>query len=251
VKSSNDDDVLRTQNIHRTSRSASGSADKENSSKQDIDVKSDDITLADFARQVKKERKPTIDKMIFSDTTIASAESVKASASLDQYWKGDPLASAIQLLYLAQSVHEAIQTMGLSHLTADEEALRELTARSRKFVPALSELRNKAIDRALLRQYGEDIGDISSEGESSECEFAISGSDHEDAVRPESNFILPQGWRTEKFRRVREYIDPDGRRYRTMSEAWKAVNIARARENMAQRMKAKFAAVISGNDAKS
>jgi len=233
--------------------SAHGRAKRGSSSTLDraSEVKSDEMTLADLARQVKKEQKPAIEKMLLSDPASTDAGAQKIGPSLDQYWKGDPLASAIQLLYLSPSVHEAIQTMGLTHLSADEEALHELTEKSRKFVPALSELRNKAIDRALLRQYGEEVGDISSEGESSELEYAISGSDQEGTARPDSNFILPPGWRTEKFRRksrqVREYVDPEGRRYRTMSEAWQAVNHARARENMTERMRAKYAATLSGS----
>lgn len=172
---------------------------------------------------------------------------VEAAARLPLYWRRDALASAIQLLHLAPTAEEAVEAMCLSSLTADERALQQLSRRSREFVSALAELRVKAVDRALLRKLGGEQEALSSEGESSEMEFVLSGSDGE-GPGPNSDFILPPGWRTEKFRRksihVREYVDPHGTRYRTMEAARRAVDTARVRENMSQRMRSKFSGTL-------
>lgn len=160
------------------------------------------------------------------------------------------MASAIQLLHLATSADEAVQALYLNPLTADEQALQQLSQRSRDFVTALAELRGKAIDLAVLKKLGGEPQALSSDGESSDFDYALSGSDGEgpSAAQRDSDFILPPGWRTEKFRRksrdVREVVDPTGRRYHTMAEARKAVDIARVRENMSQRMRSKFAGTL-------
>merc|ERR1719263_273025 len=93
--------------------------------------------------------------------------------------------------------------MFLNSLTADEHALQQLSRRSREFVSALAELRGKAVDRAVLRKLGGEPKSLSSEGESSEREYVLSESDEEgpSGRQKTTDFILPPGWHTEKFRR--------------------------------------------------
>jgi len=222
-------------------------------------VRGDEISLADFARQAKhgKPQTPTVFPAIKPDSNVGAnagktaaatgpgAALADAAAILPSYWRRDALASAIQLLHLAPTAEAAVESMSLHSLTADERALQQLSRKSREFVLALADLRGKAVDRALLRKLGPEPQAVSSEGESSEMEFALSASDGEGPATRGSDFILPPGWRTEKFRRknrdVREYVDPHGTRYRNMLDARRAVDAARVRENMSQRMRSKFA----------
>lgn len=57
--------------------------------------------------------------------------------------------------------------------------------------------------------------------------------------------FLPVGWRTETFRlkgrERREYIDPHGKRYRTLAEAKKAIDAERTRQNIANLLKQRVA----------
>jgi len=228
-------------------------------------VNSEEMSLADFARQAKHGKQlPTTSQIPSAQSagdpaskggadagkaataTGPAAALADAAAILPSYWRRDALASAIQLLHLAPTAEAAVESMHLNSLTADERGLQQLSRRSREFVAALADLRGKAIDRALLRHIAPEPEALSSEGESSDMEFVVSGSDGEGpAVTRGSDFILPPGWRTEKFRRknrdVREYVDPHGARYRTEQEARRAVDAARVRENMSQRMRSKFA----------
>lgn len=228
-----------------------------------------EMTLADLGRQAKLRQKPATVQAsaAIGEAALVHAAEYKnvdggataaacrlpgdAAAILPSYWRRDALASAIQLLYLAASSEDAVQALYLNPLTADELALQQLSRRSREFVSALAELRGKAVDRAVLRKLGGEPKSLSSEGESSEREYVLSESDEEgpSGRQKTTDFILPPGWRTEKFRRkslhIREFVDPQGTRYRTMPEARRAVDLARARENMSQRMRSKFAAALS------
>jgi len=226
----------------------------------------EEMTLADVARLAKLAKKQSClsgsnsaahathagsGDAIAGESTHAFAPPVDAAAMLPSYWRRDALACAIQLIYLASSAEEAVQALHLNPLTADELALQLLSRRSREFVSALADLRSKAIDRSLLRALGGEPENLSSEGESSDREFVLSGSDGEGTTRArrESDFILPPGWRTEKFRRkslhVREFVDPQGIRYRTVADAQRAVDMFRVRETMSQRMRSKFSATLS------
>lgn len=166
----------------------------------------------------------------------------------DFVWERDPLIRALQCLYCAESATDAEKRLHLSPWSADEEALKNLSHSSREFVPALEELRKKAVDRAILlaaerrKKAGhEEVGQ--SEGESSAIDFSISDHNGEDGEVKKP--FLPVGWRTETFRlkgrERREYIDPHGKRYRTLAEAKKAIDAERTRQNIANLLKQRVA----------
>eukprot|EP00928_Gymnodinium_smaydae_P065647 TRINITY_DN4874_c1_g2_i2.p1 TRINITY_DN4874_c1_g2~~TRINITY_DN4874_c1_g2_i2.p1 ORF type:complete len:1277 (-),score=329.72 TRINITY_DN4874_c1_g2_i2:127-3894(-) len=172
-------------------------------------------------------------------------------------WARQHLSGVLQALYLAPSVDEAVAELNLSPWTADEEALRSLARRSRELVPALAKLRAKAVDGGVLRQLCvKEEPDDAEAGESSALEFGVSDQSDGEARKAggkqkEIPLVLPPGWRTDKFRRgrreCREFIDPNGRRYRCMAEARRAVDAFRARENMAERMREKYAGRIASS----
>eukprot|EP00931_Biecheleriopsis_adriatica_P082306 TRINITY_DN5573_c0_g1_i1.p1 TRINITY_DN5573_c0_g1~~TRINITY_DN5573_c0_g1_i1.p1 ORF type:complete len:1295 (-),score=324.79 TRINITY_DN5573_c0_g1_i1:44-3928(-) len=200
-------------------------------------------------------------------TPSAPSRAVSSASAAPQQlfeaaWERDPLVKAMQGVFCATNAAEAQELMFLSPWSADEEALQNLAQRSREFVPALAELRKKAVDRAILlaseRQKKvqvvkeEQEKDVDSSGESSALEFAVSDSNGEDgATQPKQppSLVLPVGWRTEAFyrkgRECREFVDPTGRRYRTMADARKAINAERTRENIAKQMKIKYAAALA------
>mmetsp|Transcript_42709 Transcript_42709/g.110427 ORF Transcript_42709/g.110427 Transcript_42709/m.110427 type:complete len:1187 (+) Transcript_42709:74-3634(+) len=169
------------------------------------------------------------------------------------HWRRDALVKAIQELYLASSAEEAAEKLHLSGETADEQALRRLAEQSREFVPALAELRHKAVDRTVLQKFSNDCvkDEEESAGDSSVHEFGVSDSSgHEDGSKPkEVPLVLPQGWRTQIFRRnnreVREFVDPAGRRYRTTAQARRAIDAARSAVNVAQRLRSKYVAGLA------
>merc|ERR1719240_2546704 len=70
----------------------------------------------------------------------------------------------------------------LSCQTADEESLRGLARRSSEFTPALTKLRETAVDRAVLARLSQDEA-MDSDGESSAYEFALS----DDEVKQNAN----------------------------------------------------------------
>eukprot|EP00930_Biecheleria_cincta_P023626 TRINITY_DN17040_c0_g1_i2.p1 TRINITY_DN17040_c0_g1~~TRINITY_DN17040_c0_g1_i2.p1 ORF type:complete len:1109 (+),score=221.83 TRINITY_DN17040_c0_g1_i2:50-3376(+) len=186
----------------------------------------------------------------------------KSSASLrsELAWERDPLVRAMQGVYCAASADEAQNKLFLSTRSADEEALQTLACQSQKIVPALAQLRSKAVDRAILmggerhedgQVVQEEDEHADSDGESSAMEFGVSDSDgdgnDDGAVRIKERpaLVLPQDWRTEMFRRkgreCREFVGPTGRRYRTMPEARRVINLQRTRENMVQKLRSKYA----------
>lgn len=181
-------------------------------------------------------------------------------------WARRRLPGALQALYLADSASHAIEELNLSPFTADEEAMKDLARKSREIMPALRDLRSKAVDRAILQVIKEEVKDEvkgevkveikdESDAESSAPEFYVSGSDEEvktegtalpRSARPKVKpLVLPPGWRTITFkkgkRECREFLDPLGQRYRTFAQAQKAVDTARAMDNMTQKLKDKIA----------
>jgi len=165
--------------------------------------------------------------------------------------------TALQQLHAADSVADAVAKLHMSNLTADEEALQILAARSREFVPALEELRKKAIDRDVLMKLVEDHkddreNDAGSDGESSVDEFELDDatSGEEDIIK-EAPLVLPDGWRTERsgadkqFRRF--FVDPSGTVYRTETQAKQAVDAQRRAANVASRLRSKFEAKFNGS----
>lgn len=183
-------------------------------------------------------------------------EETKVPAVVEKlpHWRRDPLVHAIVELHLAGSVEEAAEKLHLSCETADEQTLRELAQKSREFVPALEELRSKAVDRVVLEKYccKRVKEERESDGESSVHEFGVSdnGSGAEADEKPkEAPLLLPPGWRTEVFRRkkkdFREFVDPAGRRYRTAVQARRAIDAHRTSQNVAERLRTRFAATLA------
>jgi len=226
-----------------------------------------EMTLADIAQQAKREKKQREKAARRPPVPVEETAPQTQAATLpvlSPFWNGDPLARAVQLLHLAASAEEAAAAMCLSPETADEEAFRFLSQRSREFVPALVELRSRAVDREVLQCLGGDSKAPSSEGESSAQEFGVSSSGGSEAEVPDASMgskkrrkeaaadlLLPEGWRTEKFQRrsreVREFVDPSGRRYRTVPEARKAVDAVRARVNVERHLRDRYAAGMLGH----
>mmetsp|Transcript_69054 Transcript_69054/g.174450 ORF Transcript_69054/g.174450 Transcript_69054/m.174450 type:complete len:508 (+) Transcript_69054:1-1524(+) len=166
------------------------------------------------------------------------------------------LARALRALYATSSAQAAIETLNLDPLTADELALRRLSEKSREFVPALENLRQKAVDRAVLLGMSETNSEVkeepSSDGESSACEFGLdsasSGGEEGPASRSARSapLVLPPGWQVEQVqkgkRRQRVFVSPTGAQYRTEAQAKVAVAAARRSENMARLLKMKYSA---------
>jgi len=181
-----------------------------------------------------------------------------------EHWKRDPLVAAMLELHSAASTAEAEERMNLSALSADEEALRLLVQRSQEFVPALSELRRKAVDFEVLQALHNEEQQVpqeQSDGDSTTHEFGISDSSGNEAVEASARnryghtpgqgpLLLPPGWRTETLRRGRRQterriiVDPTGRRYTNTRDARKAIDAARCRENMQRQMSSRFAAML-------
>lgn len=150
---------------------------------------------------------------------------------------------------------EAVEGLNLSSTTADEQALSLLSSRSRDFVPALEDLRQKAVDRELLLALGAPSkadapqAELSSDGESTVHEFGFSSESDDEAGRQRDlPLVLPKGWRVDQVvqgkskRRVRVFVDPDGQQYKTEAAAKVAVADFRRAENMTQMLKSRFSA---------
>lgn len=161
---------------------------------------------------------------------------------------------SLQELHAAASVAEAVAKLHMSNLTADEEALQILAARSREFVPALEELRKKAIDRHVLLnliQKDDRENDAGSDGESSVDEFELDdATSGEENIIKEAPLVLPDGWRTERSgaggQSRRFFVDPAGTVYRTEAQAKQAVDAQRRAANVASRLRSKFEAKFNG-----
>jgi hypothetical protein len=216
----------------------------------------DNLSLVEMARlhRLGNTPSPTVKKEpVDADVTIAPQASTAATSN--QYtgpYGGIPegprdhLFYALAALRLAGSAEDAVMLMRLGPETADEEALKQLARKSAVFVPALAELRRKAIDRAVLQSLVE-VKEEETDGESSAYEFELS--DGEDAQKTESPLVLPAGWFTDVVvrngRQFREFVDPTGRRYTTVAQAKHAVDSARSSDNMAQQLRAKYVARLA------
>jgi len=147
------------------------------------------------------------------------------------------LVKAMQQLYMMESVEEAC--LAYSTESADEEALRQLVERTEEFAPALTALRELAVDRDIFEHLREQIDDETGEVHESESE----GSDLEQDLvgsREPAPVVLPPGWRLEwvkrKRREMKEFVDPNGTRYynvkdvRSAIERWKTAEETAALE---------------------
>lgn len=160
-----------------------------------------------------------------------------------------PLCRAIQALYVAESMDEA--TASLTTETADEKALKDLAQRSREMVPALDDLRSRAVDRKVLSTLtGDQV--VGSDGEESEYEFGLSCSSAEEEKPKEAELknedkkskkaglpklVLPIGWSIEKVcqkngKAKRVFVDPNGRRFAKEEEAKLSIEISEKGKRM-------------------
>jgi len=95
----------------------------------------------------------------------------------------DPLLRMMQCLHCAPSAAEAEKELCLGVRTADEEALRSLSQRTREFVPALTAFRKKAVDRLILATERRTKAEVpkeaveESEGQSSSIDFGLTDDD--------------------------------------------------------------------------
>jgi len=158
------------------------------------------------------------------------------------------LVRALDLLHAAVTTTFLVDQLGLGHLTADEVSLHALAARSRDFVPALNEFRDKAVDRAILGSA--DMGmptDGDSDSAESVYEFEVSsGSGGDDDAGPkEAPLVLPPAWRMQRMlragREVRAFISPRGVYYWGEAQAREAVAKERRAANLAQQLRSRFA----------
>ncbi|CAE7171199.1 unnamed protein product [Symbiodinium pilosum] len=130
----------------------------------------DDQTLASLLD-------PDPPKKIRASRCSNEGEAQAPTAKADFAWERDPLVRMMQCLYSAQSAAEAERELFLNMRTADEEALRNLSQRTREFVPALTAFRKKAVDRAILwsakREKGSKENVEESDGQSSSIDFGL------------------------------------------------------------------------------
>eukprot|EP00928_Gymnodinium_smaydae_P054177 TRINITY_DN37996_c0_g1_i1.p1 TRINITY_DN37996_c0_g1~~TRINITY_DN37996_c0_g1_i1.p1 ORF type:complete len:2222 (-),score=588.26 TRINITY_DN37996_c0_g1_i1:198-6863(-) len=138
------------------------------------------------------------------------------------------LVRAMQALYAAETAADA--SLSLSTETADEQALAELTERSQEFAPALAGMRAMATDREIFSHLADKLdedGDVAlSESEGSDiCK---------DVDAEPAPVVLPPGWRLEwvrkKKKETKEFVDPQGNRYRSVREVRIALAAWEARE---------------------
>jgi len=152
------------------------------------------------------------------------------------------------------SLEDAVKDLHLNVRTADEEALSMLADRSRKFVPALDELRSKAVDRDVLlslRKKAKQEVTQESDGETSVDEFELSSGEESNLVDAqlrdrEMPLVLPEGWRVEEVQRGkvrrRVFVSATGEQYNTEAQAKIAVAEVRRAENMMKRLRSRFSA---------
>jgi len=175
------------------------------------------------------------------------------SRVLEQAEKGTAkpraLVRAMQMLYLSESIGEAVAT--LKPETADEEALNQLTERSAEFAPALEMMRSLAVDRQVFAHLAQEMVEEhpelpESESEADDVEKDLVGKKNEPAP-----VVLPAGWRLEwvkrKKKEMREFVDPEGNRYRNVREVRNALLEWESRQAaLAAAKKAAEAAAASG-----
>eukprot|EP00933_Yihiella_yeosuensis_P043524 TRINITY_DN3835_c0_g2_i1.p1 TRINITY_DN3835_c0_g2~~TRINITY_DN3835_c0_g2_i1.p1 ORF type:complete len:574 (-),score=232.58 TRINITY_DN3835_c0_g2_i1:157-1878(-) len=144
------------------------------------------------------------------------------------------LVRAMQMLYLAESAADAVAS--LRPETADEEALRQLAERTEEFAPALDAMRSLAVDKDVFAHLADEIEHEHQDLPESESEASDVGK--ELAKNEPAPVVLPQGWRLEwvkrKKKEMREFVSPDGTRYRNVKEVrealviWEAMQAAKA-----------------------
>lgn len=138
------------------------------------------------------------------------------------------LVRAMQQLHLAETAEDP--SLILTTTTADEEALRELTERSQEFAPALAAMRSIAVDCEIFAHLADHVEEEAGDEAASESEASDIG---KELLREPAPVVLPQGWRLEWVQRgkrqIREFVDPDGIRYKNAAsvrvaiERWEAM----------------------------
>jgi len=191
-------------------------------------------------------------------------------SSVEKHIQRNNLVRALRALYATPSAIDAVERLNLNPLTADELALKALSEKSREFVPALEELRSKAVDRAVLMGLSGSTLHVKkeelSDGESSADDYALtsasSGDEGQTAGQArkqrEAPLVLPSGWRVEQVvkgkRRARVFVSPTGAQFRTEAQAKVAVSASRRSDNMArllkEKYKAKFVAKLEAKEEK-
>ncbi|CAE8641724.1 unnamed protein product [Polarella glacialis] len=141
------------------------------------------------------------------------------------------LVRAMQMLYLAETIADAL--LSLAAETADEEALRQLTERSEEFAPALTAMRSLAVDREVFAHLADEIDENNHEVPESESEASDVGKELV-GKNEQAPVVLPSGWRLEwvkrKKKEMREFVDPNGRRYHNVRQVRVALMAWEARE---------------------
>ncbi|CAJ1372494.1 unnamed protein product [Effrenium voratum] len=153
---------------------------------------------------------------------------------------------AMQMLFLADSASEAIAS--LKPETADEEALNQLTERTEEFAPALEAMRSLAVDKDVFAHLAEDLAEEHGEVHESESEASDLNKELVKKNEP-APVVLPEGWRMEwvkrKKKEMREFLDPEGNRYRTVREVRAALLEHEARQAALQAAKARQEALAA------
>mmetsp|Transcript_102727 Transcript_102727/g.182025 ORF Transcript_102727/g.182025 Transcript_102727/m.182025 type:complete len:312 (-) Transcript_102727:58-993(-) len=143
------------------------------------------------------------------------------------------LVRALKELYLAESVEDALKTLACQ--TADQEALQQLSVRSKEFAEALIGLRSQAIDFEFFKHLAEDQDCESASDRPSDVSEASDGGAAaleagEDAgnglgKREPQPVRLPQGWKLQwvkgkslKSKDKYRFLDPAGRKYTSVWE---------------------------------
>eukprot|EP00913_Durusdinium_trenchii_P019717 g18535.t2 len=141
---------------------------------------------------------------------------------------------AMQMLYLADSASEAIAS--LKPETADEEALQQLSERTEEFAPALEAMRSLAVDRDvfshLADEWVEEHGEVHhSESEASDLNKELGKKEPAPVVLPISRFCVARLTEIGALRQeMREFVDHEGNRYRSVREVRAALLEYEARQ---------------------
>eukprot|EP00439_Symbiodinium_sp_Y106_P032713 s197_g3.t3 len=142
------------------------------------------------------------------------------------------LVRAMQMLYLAESISDAVAS--LKPETADEEALSQLTERTQEFAPALDAMRSLAVDRDVFAHLADELVEEHCEAHESESEASDLNKELVGKKNEPAPVVLPPGWRMEwvkrKKKEMREFVDPQGNRYRNVKEVRAALLEVEARE---------------------
>lgn len=148
----------------------------------------------------------------------------------------------LQALYFAPSA-TAIAT-SLTCETADEERLQTLARRSQELCPALGQMRDKAVDRAVLADLVEAEAASEDDGQSSGGELGLScdsSGDEEDVGKKKQSLMLTAGWRVERTkmsdgRERRVFIDPLNQRFEREADARQVIELKESAKRMVAKM---------------